>query len=82
MAPESPGRIRLVGRSSSHFTRVASTRDVSLLEVTLFCLVEHVAFRHTLPLEPHPGLVRFASSFAKRPAAVQTLYRYDPPPRS
>ena len=57
-----------------------SARDLSLLEVALFCLVEHLSFRSTLPLEPYPALVRFTEEFGRRPSAAQTRYRFDPPP--
>ena len=55
-----------------------SSRDLSLLEVTLFCLIEHLTFRATLPVEPYPSLVRFARAYAERPSARQTDYRFDP----
>lgn len=54
-----------------------SPRDLSLFEVTLFCLMEHIAFRGTLSAEPYPSLVRFRDSFATRPSAQQTAYRFD-----
>ncbi len=54
------------------------SRDLSLLEVSLFCLVEHLGFRATLPLEPYPALVAFARDFAARPSAQATTYRFDP----
>ncbi len=55
-----------------------SPRLLSLFEVMLFCLVEHLSFRVTLPVEPYPELVRFARAFAARPSAQRTAYRYDP----
>jgi len=55
-------------------------RDLSLFEVTLFCLIEHIAFRATLPLEPTPALVAFQRRFAERPSAKATVYRFDQPP--
>ncbi len=54
-------------------------RDVSLFEVTLFCLVEHIVFRPTLPLDPCPALVAFARAFATRASAQSTAYRFDAP---
>lgn len=57
-----------------------SPRDLSLLEVTLFCLVDHLSFRATLPVAPYPALSRFAEEFARRPSAEATRYRFDPPP--
>ncbi|NUP04599.1 MAG: hypothetical protein HOW73_00890 [Polyangiaceae bacterium] len=55
-------------------------RDISLFEVTLLCLIEHLEFRGTLPVDPYPSLVAFARTYATRPAAQQTAYRFDPPP--
>lgn len=50
-------------------------RVLSLFEVTLFCLVEHLGFRRTLENEPPPGLRRFAAEFAARASARKTLYQ-------
>jgi glutathione S-transferase len=55
-------------------------RDVSLFEVTLFCLVEHVAFRPTVPLEAFPRLRGFAAAFGERASARRTTFRFDPLP--
>ena len=52
-------------------------RAVSLLEVTMFCLLDHLTFRATLPVEPYPALRRFAATFAARPSARRTPYRFD-----
>lgn len=52
-------------------------RDLSLFEVTLFCLIDHLGFRSTLPTDPYPSLVQFAQNFASRPSAVTTPYRVD-----
>jgi hypothetical protein len=57
-----------------------SARDLSLFEVTLFCLVEHIAFRDTLPLAPFPRLQSFADDFGTRPSARATRYQFDQPP--
>ncbi|MFV8753496.1 glutathione S-transferase family protein [Nannocystaceae bacterium ST9] len=61
----------------SALAALPSTRDLSLFETTLFCLVDHVAVRGTLPLEPCPSLVRFAERFAERACARHTAYRFD-----
>ncbi len=53
--------------------------DISMLEVTLFCLIEHIAFRETLPLRPYPQLVSFSREFSSRSSAQRTPYRFDPP---
>ena len=56
------------------------SRDLSLLEVTLFCVLEHLTFRQTLPVTPYPALMRFAREFGERPSAQSTVYRFDTPP--
>lgn len=53
------------------------SRDLSLFEVTLFCLVEHLGFRTMVPLEPYPALVRFAQAYGARPSAMNTPYQID-----
>jgi len=55
-------------------------RDLSLFEVTLFCLIEHLTFRGSLSVEPYPNLVAFAQRFSTRESAKQTTYRFDPKP--
>jgi glutathione S-transferase len=50
---------------------------LSLFEVSLFCLLEHIAFRPTLPLEPYPTLRRFVSEWGARESARETAYRFD-----
>jgi hypothetical protein len=55
-------------------------RDISLFEVSLFCLIEHLAFRDTLPVAPYPALLRFCERFAVRPSAQHTVYRFDASP--
>ncbi|AKF10819.1 hypothetical protein DB32_007968 [Sandaracinus amylolyticus] len=54
-------------------------RALSVFEVSLFCLIEHLGFRPTLPLEPYPSLVRFARELGARPSAERTAYRFDAP---
>lgn len=55
-------------------------RTLSIFEVTLFCLVEHLELRATVPLAPYSVLVRFARAFGERESARATAYRMDPPP--
>jgi glutathione S-transferase len=52
-------------------------RDVSALEVTLFCLVSHLDFREILSMAPYARLSAFAARFAERPSAQATTYRFD-----
>jgi glutathione S-transferase len=54
-------------------------RDLSMLEASLFCLVEHLAFRPTIPLAPYGRLTAFAREFGKRASAGNTAYRFDAP---
>ncbi len=54
-------------------------RDLSLFEVSLFCLLDHLAFRPTVSLQACPALQRFTEAFAERPAAQSTAYRFDVP---
>lgn len=55
-------------------------RDLSLLEVTLYCLVEHLRFRTMVPIEHHHALLRFAEQYGERPSAQHTAYRVDEKP--
>ena len=55
-------------------------RDLSFLEVSLFCLLEHLEFREVLPLDPYPQLRAFAERFAQRSSAKATAYKFDFPP--
>jgi glutathione S-transferase len=65
--------------------RLPVERDLSYLEVTLFCLVSHLEFREVLgPAGAPPAgqpeylaLRRFSDGFAARPSAQATQYRYD-----
>lgn len=52
-------------------------RDLSYLEVSLYCLVTHLDFRQVLPLEPFPHLRKFAEGFGNRESARRTSFRFD-----
>jgi glutathione S-transferase len=52
-------------------------RGVSFLEVTLFCLVQHLEFRDILPTAPYRALGEFCQRFAQRESARQTPFRFD-----
>jgi glutathione S-transferase len=54
-----------------------AARDLSYLEVALFCLVTHLEFRDVLPLAPYPKLADFCQTFAERPSARDTPYQFD-----
>ncbi len=55
-----------------------ASRRLSVFEVSLFCLVEHLMFRKTVSIEPYKALRRFASGHATRPSAQRTAFRFDP----
>lgn len=74
------GALRWLDANLASVLAELPARDLSLLEVALFCLVDHIGFRATLPLDPYPALVRFAEGFAERPSARRTQYRFAPPP--
>jgi glutathione S-transferase len=52
-------------------------RDLSFLEVTLYCLVRHLEFRKVLPTSPYPALNEFCDGFEARPSARETAYEFD-----
>jgi glutathione S-transferase len=55
-------------------------RALSVFEVSLCCLVDHLTFRATIPTETYPSLTRFARELAMRPSVERTAYRFDVPP--
>lgn len=55
-------------------------RDISMLEASLFCLIEHLAFRATIPLMPYGHLTALTRAFGERASAQHTPYVYDTPP--
>ena len=58
---------------------LAPERDLSFLEVSLFCLVEHLEFREVLSLDAYPDLRAFARRFAERSSARATTFKFDFP---
>jgi hypothetical protein len=52
-------------------------RGLSVFEVSLFCLVEHLAFRPSVALEAYPALRAFATAYGARDCARRTAYRLD-----
>lgn len=55
---------------------LAPERDLSFLEVSLFCLIEHLEFREVLALDGYPELRAFAQRFAARSSARGTGYGF------
>jgi glutathione S-transferase len=52
-------------------------RDLSFLEVTLFCLVTHLEFRDVLPTASYAQLNAFCQQFAARSSIRETPFRFD-----
>jgi glutathione S-transferase len=69
--------LRWLDQHAAQILDTLPPRDISLFEVSLFCLVEHLTFRGTLPVKPYPSLVHFSEEFAVRPSALRTVYRFD-----
>lgn len=55
-------------------------RTLSVFEVSLFCLIEHIQWRKTLPFDRYRALGEFAQAYAAKPAAMRTAYAFDVPP--
>lgn len=54
-------------------------RDLSLFEVSLYCLIEHLVFRPTLAVDSFASLMAFSKAFGERPSARRMVYRFDKP---
>jgi glutathione S-transferase len=52
-------------------------RDLSYLEVALYCLVTHLEFRHVLPTAEYKELLAFCGRFSERESARETHFRFD-----
>lgn len=52
-------------------------RDLSYLEVTLYCLVRHLPFREVMPVDPYVKLRAFCDGFEARQSVRDTVYRVD-----
>jgi glutathione S-transferase len=61
-------------------SRLPEPRILSVFEVSLGCLVDHLTFRATVSADPYPSLTRFARELATRPSVERTAYRFDVPP--
>jgi len=67
----------LEGNVRDALAALPAERDVSYLEVTLFCLFTHLEFRDVLPVAPYPALNAFCQQFSTRASAARTAYRFD-----
>ena len=56
---------------------LAPERDLSFLEVSLFCLMEHLEFRGVLSTEPFGALREFSERFGQRRSAQCTPFVFD-----
>ncbi len=63
--------------ASSMLAALPPQRDLSFLEVTLFCLVTHLEFRDVLPTASYVELNAFCQRFATRASVRETAYRFD-----
>jgi glutathione S-transferase len=52
-------------------------RDLAYLELTLYCLVRHLPFRHVLSTDPYTTLNEFCRGYEARPSVRDTPYRVD-----
>jgi glutathione S-transferase len=57
--------------------QLPSERDLSFLEVTLFCLITHLEFRKVVPTIAYSALNDFCRSFGGRQSAEATVFRFD-----
>lgn len=62
---------------SDALSALPAERDLSFLEVTLFCLVTHLDFRNITPIVPYSALTGFCQQFAARASAQETTYHFD-----
>lgn len=54
-----------------------TTRELSYLETSLYCLVTHLEFRDIVPVSPYPKLRNFCAHFGERASVKQTTFRFD-----
>jgi glutathione S-transferase len=53
---------------------------IALLDLMLYCLLEHLPFRNPIDLSGLPALTAFLATFGERASARATPYRFDAPP--
>jgi len=64
------------------FWALPESRDISYLEVTLFCLLTHLEFRNVRSIDGYVQLNEFTERFGRRRSARLTRYRFDQSPGS
>lgn len=52
-------------------------RDLSFLEVTMYCLITHLAFRKVVPVDCYLELQAFAKRLSARPSVATTEFQFD-----
>jgi glutathione S-transferase len=57
-----------------------ASRQLSMFEASLFCLIEHLHFRKTVPVEHYSKIEAFRKTFATRSSAQRTPYQFDVAP--
>jgi glutathione S-transferase len=62
---------------SAILAALPAERDLSYLEVTLFCLLTHLEFRQVLPVTNYAELAAFCLRFGERASARETPYFFD-----
>lgn len=73
--------VGMIGWLEQHLSdalRTLPERDLSYLELSLFCLIEHLEFRDVMSLAPYRSLADFRARFAQRPSALATPFEFDP----
>lgn len=68
----------LDGSVDQLIARLPVSRDISLFEASLFCLIEHLSFRPTVSVAPYPRLNAFVAGYRQSEAARATAYRVEP----
>ncbi len=69
----------LDAKISAVLASLPADRDLSFLEVALFCLVTHLEFRSVVPVTSYANLANFCAHFAERESARATEYHFDSP---
>jgi glutathione S-transferase len=65
---------------SDALNALPAARQLSMFEVSLFCMIEHLHFRQTMPVAQYSNIEAFRKAFATRPSAQATAYQFDVPP--
>jgi glutathione S-transferase len=55
-------------------------RTLSLFEVSLFCLLEHLSWRDTVRVDRYAALAEFVRAYASKASSQRTAYAFDTPP--